>query len=130
MSGHGIIPMVFIIGLTCRQSATQPGMCSETMLIPRTHFLPCAGVLYARNCTRVSEFVTEWDSVLMGHVSRVAQIAFDTLVTMYTTPLQALAAGPRVATGPDSRIRVGVLPSHLFANGHTYFVQHLHKVRP
>ena len=47
----------------------------------------------------------------------------------YTDPLSTPVANPRLATGPTQRITVGVLPAAGFMNGHTYFVQGLHKVR-
>ena len=47
----------------------------------------------------------------------------------YTDPLSTPFDSPRLATGPNQHITVGVLPAAGFMNGHTYFVQGLHKVR-
>lgn len=87
-----------------------------------------AGVLYVRHCKESTRFVKEWDSMLAESLDRVDQIAFNTLVAKYTTPLRAHLRNDRLATGPQRQLTVGVLPVPHFMNGHTYFIQGLHKV--
>lgn len=88
-----------------------------------------AGVLYLRHSKEATRFVKEWDKMLADSLNRVDQIAFNTLVAKYTTPLRASLRNDRLATGPQRLITAGVLPVPLFMNGHTYFIQGLHKAR-
>ena len=75
-----------------------------------------------------TKFVQEWDAMLAGSPDRIDQIAFNTLVAKHTSPLRKSVKNSRLATGPKRQLAVGVLPVPLFLNGHTFFIQGLHKV--
>ena len=81
-----------------------------------------------RHSAESTKFVQEWDAMLAGSPDRVDQIAFNTLVAKHTSPLRKSVKNSRLATGPKRQLAVGVLPVPLFLNGHTFFIQGLHKV--
>lgn len=87
-------------------------------------------MLFVRHSPESTKFVKEWDTMLAEYSDRIDQIAFNTLVTKYTTPLRTALRNDRLATGPRRQLAVGVLPLSLFPNGHTYFIQKLHEVCP
>jgi hypothetical protein len=88
------------------------------------------GVMFMRHGPDSTSFVKEWDAMLAASTDRVDQIAFNTLVAHHITPLRKDVHNERLATGPQRHLAVGVLPVLGFMNGHTYFVQGLHKVSP
>lgn len=63
--------------------------------------------------------IQQWDEVMRGGIAD--QAALETVLRRCT------GANPGVRA--DECVRIGVLPPHLFANGHTFFVQRLHEVR-
>ena len=81
-----------------------------------------------RHSVESTKFVQEWDVMLSESPDRIDQIAFNTLVAKHTSPLRKSVKNNRLATGPKRQLAVGVLPVPLFLNGHTFFIQGLHKV--
>jgi hypothetical protein len=86
--------------------------------------------VFFRHGKGARKFLENWDSALRRNTSISEQQAFNLVARQGLYPLKTHPDNWRVFYGMDNSVTFGILPSSGFGNGHTYFVQHLHDVRP
>jgi hypothetical protein len=99
----------------------------------RVRFGRCAGagILYLRHSAATVQFVERWVASLT-EPSVFDHIAFNELVNegwARSSP-RLHPANNRLFLGMGGNLTLGALPVASFGNGHTFFIQQLHRVRP
>jgi hypothetical protein len=95
----------------------------------RGNRLAAAGILYLRHSTATVQFVERWLASLT-EPSIFDHMAFNDLVKqgwVKSNP-RLHPANSRLFLGLGGNLTVGVLPVASFGNGHTFFIQQLHRV--
>ncbi|CAI5929083.1 unnamed protein product, partial [Closterium sp. NIES-64] len=86
------------------------------------------GILHFRPTDPAKRLARAWAELLASDAKIWDQNGFNELMRKHMGPDVDPAAADHVFWAFDGSLKLGILPVSVFCSGHTYFVQHLHKV--
>ncbi|GJP65581.1 hypothetical protein CLOP_g22455 [Closterium sp. NIES-67] len=86
------------------------------------------GILHFRSTDPAKRLARAWAELLASDAKIWDQNGFNDLMRKHMGPDVYPEAKDHVFWAFDGSLKLGILPVSIFCSGHTYFVQHLHKV--